>query len=343
MSSRKSPLFFIYTYKFLHEYLVRDLCRSEKTEISYTDALTLFRRYSTNEHRLDIDKLQFSHITKDFVLDFRSWLITKQENKPQTVNQRIAAINSYLQFAAGEDIALSSVRISIASIPMLRTEKPQVEGIGLNALKAIFDAIPNTQRGRRDLAFLVLLYDSGARISEILTLRTKDLQMDGQYPHVHLFGKGQKNREVPLGKSTVTLLMGYIQELQNTEELSSDLLFHIKRKRVIGPISYDCVDKFIKKYANTAREFCPEVPKNVTAHMFRHAKAFHMLENAIPISIISKFLGHEDISTTMLYAKPSVEMIRNALENSQGIELKAKKKDYSEYERRRLELCGIRK
>jgi len=343
MNSRQSPLFFSYTYKFLHEYLVKDLGKSEKTEISYTDALTLFRRYSTNEHSLDIDKLQFSHITKDFILDFRSWLIAKQGNKPQTANQRIAAINSYLHFAAGEDIALSSVRISIATIPMLRAEKPQVEGISLNALKAIFDAIPNIPRGRRDLAFLVLLYDSGARISEILTLRTEDLQMDGQYPHVHLFGKGQKNREVPLGKSVVTLLKGYIQELQNTEKLSSDLLFHLKRKKDIGPMSYDCVSKFIKKYADAARESCPEVPVNVTAHMFRHAKAFHMLENTIPISIISRFLGHENISTTMVYAKPSIEMIRNALEHSQGIEQKAKKKDYSEYERRRLELCGIRK
>lgn len=343
MNRRQSPLFFSYTYKFLHEYLVEGLGRSEKTEISYTDALTLFHRYSTNVYSLDIEKLQFSHITKDFILDFRSWLITEQGNKPQTINQRIAAINSYLQFAAGENIALSSVRISIASIPMLRAEKPQVEGISLNALKAIFDAIPNILRGRRDLVFLVLLYDSGARISEILSLRIKDLQLDGQYPHVHLFGKGQKNREVPLGKSAVILLKGYIQELQNTEKFSSELLFHIKRKKDVNSMSYDCVNKFIKKYADAAREFCPEVPENVTAHMFRHAKAFHMLENTVPISIISRFLGHENISTTMIYAKPSIEMIRKALENSQDIEQKAKKKDYSEYERRRLDLCGIRK
>jgi site-specific recombinase XerD len=343
MNKNKNTLFFKYTYKFLHEYLVRDLNRSEKTEISYTDALTLFRRYSKSEYGLDIDKLQFFHITKDFVLGFRIWLLEKQKNKPQTVNQRIAALNSYLQFAAGEDISLSSIRISIGTIPSLRTQKPNVEGISVEALKAIFEAIPNTRLGRRNLSFLVLLYDSGARISEILGLKTIDLQLDGKYPHVHLFGKGKKTREVPLGQSTVKLLKNYIKEIQRSTENGSDYLFQINRKGICGPLSYDCVDKFLKIYGKIAEKSCSDVPKKLSLHKFRHAKALHMVENNIPLPIIAEFLGHENISTTMIYGKPTMEMIRDALSKSQEIEQKVAKKDYSEYEKRRLQLCGIRK
>lgn len=171
MNRNENPLFYEYTYKFLHEYLVNQLNRSKQTEASYTDALTLLNRYSIDSKNLGIDKLRFSHITKDFILDFRIWLLEKQKNKPQTVNQRIAAINSYLSFATSENISLSSIRISIANIPRLRTQKPKVEGISVKALKAIFDAIPNTKKGRRNLTLLVLLYDSGARISEILNLK----------------------------------------------------------------------------------------------------------------------------------------------------------------------------
>jgi site-specific recombinase XerD len=269
MKKYKSPLFFKYTYKFLHEYLVNNLNRSRQTEDSYTDALTLFNRYSIAQKGLGIDKLRFDHISKDFILDFRVWLSEKQNNKPQTVNQRIAAINSYLRFASGENISLSSIRISIANIPRLRAQKPKVEGISVKALKTIFDSIPNTKKGRRNLTLLVLLYDSGARINEILKLKVKDIQLNQQYSHLYLLGKGNKSREVPLSKATVKLLKNYIKEFKGKVPNPDEYMFHIARGNIITPLSYDCVDKFLKKYGKIASKNCSEVPLKLSLHKFR--------------------------------------------------------------------------
>lgn len=154
------------------------------------------------------------------------------------------------------------------------------------------------------------------------------MQLNQQYSHLHLLGKGNKFREVPLSIATVKLLKNYIKEFKSKNYNSNDFLFQIVRNDKAYPLSYDCVNKLLKKYGKEASKHCCEVPNIITLHAFRHAKALHMVENGIPLPIISKFLGHENISTTMIYGEPTVEMIRQALKKAENINIESNKKNY---------------
>jgi len=162
---------------------------------------------------------------------------------------------------------------------------------------------------------MILLYDTGARDSEILQLKIGDVVTNTKSPYVYIRGKGKKIRTVPLMRETLLHFKSYMTRFHQHSKIG-DYLFYVKQHEVKQPMSDDNVGRFIKKYADSARLNCPEVPKKVTPHMFRHSRALSLYRNGMPLPLISQWLGHSQLETTLIYAYADTEMKRTAIEKA---------------------------
>jgi integrase/recombinase XerD len=149
-----------------------------------------------------------------------------------------------------------------------------------------------TPKGIRDLFLMVLLYDTGARIQEILNIRLRDLQLHSA-PMITLLGKGQKVRNVSMMGTTVEHFKRYAG-LFHTEEksYSKQFLFYVNRNNEKKRMTEDNVRRFIRAYGSAAQKACPEVPDNVHPHLFWHSRAMHLYQHGMPLALISQWLGH---------------------------------------------------
>ena len=283
MKKSEKKLFFSLTYEFLEVYMRIQMLRSPATIESYRDALTVFRRYLRDELHMRVDSFGFADCTRDLVMGFMEHL-SAVGNKPGTRNQRLAAIKSYLWFAAEKDMAL-----------------------------LLLDAPPNTRIGMRDRTILILLYDSAARLDEILSLRKADLFLSTGSPCIRVVGKGQKERVIGLTERTSTHLKQYLSVFHTKDTEATDLLFYTTIRGKTGKMSEANVERLLKKYAAQVRETYPDIPERVHPHMLRRTRATGLYRDGVDLSIISRFLGHAQLETTRIYATPSVEMMRRAI------------------------------
>ena len=186
-----------------------------------------------------------------------------------------------------------------------------------NAVQAILNAPDiRTMIGLRDQFAMILLYDTGARIQELLNIRLCDIRL-GNAPTVTLHGKGNKTRKVPIMANTVQHLKNYMKCYHEGAHMESkDFLFYTNRKGERLPICADTIRKRIQKYAEIARERCTEVPGRVHPHLWRHSRAMHLYQHGVELSLISEWLGHSNIETTRVYAYADTEAKRNAIERA---------------------------
>ena len=185
----------------------------------------------------------------------------------------------------------------------------------LDGIKALLDAIDISKRnGRRDLTLISVLYDSGARVQELADLTGGSIRL--QKPEtINLKGKGKKTRIVPIMEPTARLLQQYLIEndLVSASKRSQPLFFN----RSGNKFSRAGIAYVLKKYISLAKEVHPNLlPDVVSVHSLRHSKAMHMLQAGVPLIYIRDFLGHEEISTTEVYAKCDGKMKRAAFEGA---------------------------
>jgi len=162
---------------------------------------------------------------------------------------------------------------------------------------------------------MILLYDTGARKQEILDLRLNDVHTTSKEPYVTLKGKGQKTRLVPIMAKTVDHYKKYISVFHPTN-LEDSFLFYTVRKGEKMAMSPDNVEKFIRKYGKEARIQNKGVPENLHPHMFRHSRAMHLYRNGMVLPLLSEWLGHAQLETTMIYAYADTMMKREAIEKA---------------------------
>ena len=155
----------------------------------------------------------------------------------------------------------------------------------------------NTENGLRHRVILTLLYDSGCRVQELCDMTIRDIQIEDN-PTVRLHGKGNKYRTVAIARNTAKLVSEYIKRQRRTVSADQPLVVNQR----LGKLSRDGVNYIIRKYVHEIQRKDPSFPE-IHAHGFRHSKAMHMLEAGINIVYIRDFLGHEDISTTMVYIR----------------------------------------
>jgi len=338
---RSDPLFFSMTYEFLQLYLPKQCGRSPHTVEAYRDALSLFRRYTVNTLGISIGKFSFAECTRECVLGFMNYL-SELKSKPSTRNQRLAALKSYLAFAADKDVTLQSNELEVRRVPQCKVPKTEKTVIAEEAMAAILRQPANTKMGLRDRTIMTLLYDSGARLAEILGLKLSDVALDGDNPYIRVNGKGSKERVVPITAKTAAHLAHYISVYHPNGRPNTNLLFFTTIKGVTGMMSEGNVERFVKDYARKAQSSCPSVPHHVHPHMFRRTRATQLYQNGVSLPLVSRLLGHATLETTRSYAKPSLKMLREAIESVETPGQEAEKPIWENDEAMMAKLSGLR-
>lgn len=316
MKQRKNhleqPLFF-YCGDFLCDYLRGQLGRSECTIASYRGCMRLLRKYVEQSSGNCFYKFSFNDATRDFFLKFLRWLEERGVSKA-TRNQRLACLKSYARYVMDCDFELTAWGSKVLSIPMVTATRPMVGWLKEEALKEILASPDDSKFGCRDLALMALMYDSGARVSEVLGLRIRDLNIYSSGSSVRLHGKGRKIREVPIGERTTTILQRYVSRwFEEGRGKPNDWLFFTVIHGVGNQMSIGNAERIVKKYAEIAARNNPLVPDRVTPHMLRHTRATHLLRAKTPLPLIGRFLGHSNLKTTNIYAVCDVNLLREAI------------------------------
>lgn len=299
---------------YLSVYLPGQRNVSPNTIKSYRDTFKLFLMYCKQGCGLSIEHLCLQRIDEPLVVGFLSGLEQDRNNSISTRNQRLACFHGFCRYLQIEDpVGLLSYQ-KILSIPMKKTTKTTVHYLTPDALKLIL-AQPDLSKasGRRDLTMLSALYDTGARVQELVDLKVRDVRLDHP-PILTLTGKGRKTRQVPLMSNMESLLRQYMTETHLLLNGMRDRSLFVNRQ--LGKLTPKGITFILNKYASRARAASSIIPDNVTPHVFRHTKAMHLLQAGINLIYIRDFLGHVDISTTEIYARTDTELKRKALEKA---------------------------
>lgn len=306
---------------YLLEYLVKQKCSSKNTVKAHKNALNLFVSYMRTEKRIKVEKICFETMDRQTVLDFLDWLVDARGCSLASRNQRLSILRAFFAYAGQLDCTHVALELSVKKIPAAKYSKRMVEFLSENALKALLEQ-PNAGKdnGLRDRFFMSLMYDTGARCSELLDMKIRDLRIDIKHPVAYLRGKGDKVRSVPVMPKTVEHCKQYLKMVHSdAEHTSGEYLFfttiHGERKRM----SPSAVAKFMRKYGEKARLVCPEVPERIRPHQLRHTRAIHMYRDGIPLVLVGEYLGHVDPITTKVYAYADTEMKRKALEKASSL------------------------
>lgn len=339
--SSEVSLFFSITFDFLELYLPKQAGRSQKTIKSYRDALTVFRRYLYEEKKISISEFKFTDCNRECILDFILYL-KRKGNSPGTCNHRLTTIKTYVWYAADKDITLQPLALSLGRIPKCKTPKMDKEKLSETELSALLKQPANTKIGLRDRVIMILLYDSAIRLSEELDLTLHNLNLNKDNPYIRVKGKGNKERVVAITTKTAQHLQVYISQYHKNTGNRDEYLFYTVINGVANRMSPGNVERLLQKYADEAREAYPEMPKKVYPHMLRRTRATDLYQSGVELELVSRILGHASTETTKMYAKPSIEMLRKAMESVNPPEQTFEKPLWVGNEEEIARICGIR-
>ena len=315
----KDERFLSYLRDFLTFYLPRQKCYSPHTVKAYQDVMNLLLDFLIKVKGVRLEKIAFSTIDYQTLVDFTCWLEDERGCSAKTVNHRLSCIRSFFKYVALLHPVLAIHWHDLNRVPAKKTGKSlTMEFMTEPALKAVLEQPDVTERiGVRDLFFMILMYDSAARNSELLNLRIGDFAYDSSAPCVHLCGKGNKMRAVPVMRKTVDHFLRY-RQIFHTGSGSDQYMFYTMRRGVKQQMSDDNVARFLKLYGAMAKQHCNEVPDRIHPHMFRRTRAMHLYRAGMPLALLSEWLGHDDPETSLVYAYADTEMKRQAIEKATG-------------------------
>lgn len=318
-------LFFSRTNQFLKIYLPNQLNRSQHTTESYSYGLSVFFDYISNVKKISPMHFTFADCTYNLVLDYMQYLQDDLGNSPSTVNSRLASIRSYLGFASDCDVSLTSIYLSIKRVPTLAVTKPKRPIIEPEDLAVFLNLPKPTHTGNRDRFILILLYDSGIRVSELTQITIGDISVHDSSYSILIHGKGRKERYIILSEKAAEHMKGYLKAYHGLNPPPDHPLIFTKTHGNISPMSARNIERITEKYGKQAREICPGFPSSTYPHMLRRTRGTTLYRDGVPLEQISALLGHSQIETTRLhYASPSPEQMRTAVNRAVGNEPETK-------------------
>ncbi len=312
-SNQEAHVIAYYIHSWLKEYTLTFKSNSSHTIKSYSQTLSLFINFLEVEKKVKPSDFCSKYFARDYIEQWILWLKNHRDNSPETCNNRLASLRAFLKYLGSKEISFLHLSLEAAQILRQKTIRKKVNGMSKKAVQALM-SVPDisTKTGRRDLVFLIVLYNTAVRIDEILSIKLKYLHLETIKPYVTVIGKGNKIRTLYLLPRAVEHLKKYLDEFHAVKYPDS-YLFYSRNTGVKGKMSQVAVDKQLKKYALCAHAICDEVPLKLHAHQIRHAKASHWLEDGMNIVQISFLLGHANIQTTMAYLDITTEQEAKAL------------------------------
>ena len=301
-----------HVHTFFHEYLTTQRNVSPHTLLSYRDTLKLFLAFASRRGDTPVVELILDDLTPDLVLAFLASLETERANSVATRNVRLAALHVFFRHVGAHDPLSFDTCHRIVAIPAKRAPTRAVDYLEREEIQALLGQVNrHTPGGRRDYAMLSFAYQTGARVQEVVGVRACDLQLDLP-AQVRLWGKGRKERVLPLWAQTAALLGALLEERQ-VDPRSSHPVFVNMRGRPLTRWGFRYV---LRKYVRTAtRDGSSMVHKRVHPHTLRHTAAVHMLQAGADPNAIRDVLGHASSETTWRYARINLDMKRKAIES----------------------------
>jgi site-specific recombinase XerD len=302
---------------FFLDRLIAQRNASPQTVAAYRDSFRLLLEFAHQYLGKAPERLELNDIDAPLVLAFLDHLERDRHNTIRSRNARFAAIRSFVHFAAFKDPAALPAIQRVLAIPMKRFDKPLLGFLSKGEIQAILDAPPGDRwSGQRDRIMFAMLYNTGARVSELTGIRVADVVLDGS-ACVHLHGKGRKNRSVPLWRTTTTQLRHWLPRIDNRPDRP---LFP---SAAGGRLTRPAVTARLRLAVQRAAAQCPSLTnRRVSPHCVRHSTAMHMLQAGVDITVIALWLGHENPATTHLYVEADLAMKERALQAVQSPRIK---------------------
>lgn len=302
-----------YISNFFAKYLPGERNVSHNTILAYKDTFVQFITFMKEQKSIAVQKLTLEKITKETVIDFLDWLQQTRLCSNATRNNRLAAIRSFLNYLQYENPERLFEWQKIMSIKVKQHEKKSINYLTTDGIKLLLEQPDvSTLNGRRNLALLSLMYDSGARVQEMIDLTSSSIRLDS--PNlVKLVGKGRKARMVPLQEEQIVFLKKYMQEVHLLEPYAN--LYPLFANTRNEKLTRAGVTYILKTYADQARKINPAIiPETISCHSLRHSKAMHLLQAGVNLVYIRDILGHVSVQTTDIYARADSKQKRDAFE-----------------------------
>jgi len=281
---------------FFSERLITQRNSSPQTIAAYRDTFRLLLAFAAEQTGKQPFELDLDDLDAPLIGRFLHYLEEDRGNSPRTRNARLGAIHSFYRFAALEHPEHAHTIARVMAIPTKRHEQNSVSYLNLTEIKALLAAPDQaTWLGRRDHALLLLMIQTGVRVSELTGLCVRDVHL-ASGAHIRILGKGRKKRATPLTRETVQILRQWLNERSGEPE---EALFPTRQGQ---PLSRYTVGALVSKHAATAAAGCPPLAaKRVTPHTLRHTNAMLLRAKDVDIATIALWLGHESVQTTHIY------------------------------------------
>tara|TARA_R110002110_G_scaffold410896_1_gene634769 strand:- start:700 stop:1710 length:1011 start_codon:yes stop_codon:yes gene_type:complete len=294
--------------RFFAERLIQQQNVSPRTVAAYRDTFRLLLNYAGRASGKPPAALALSDIDVTLVLGFLTYLEAERHNTVRTRNARLAAVRAFAHYVASQAPPALHLAQQIIAIPMKRFERPMLEFLSRDEVHALL-AAPGvaTWCGRRDTTMLSVLYNTGARVSELIGIRVADITLAAT-SSVRLHGKGRKQRTVPLWKETATDIRQWLKyaDLHDGQPLTPN--------RSGLPMTRTNVAERLNLAISTATKMCPQLAgRKISPHTWRHTTAMHLLQAGVDLTVIALWLGHESPVTTHGYVEADMAMKERAL------------------------------
>ena len=294
-------------HRFFDQYLLHIKGVSPETVRSYRDAFRLFLPFAASFYKIKIKSLRVEHISKELLFAFLEDLQNERNNLVKTRNQRLAALKSFAKMLRLMYPEYKELADTIRDIPQKRSQKTLIGFLYQDEILRVFQAVDlKRHEGFRDYVLLHLLYDSGARASEIATLNMDYFDPDKKT--LAILGKGNRFRLIRLEKKTCQLLQLYIRKYRNSPrpQYEERLFINQRGEQLTRHGIYRICKKYLEKVIS------PKRLKYINpVHSFRHARAVDMLCSGHPITDIKNHLGHENLQSTTIYLHLDIDQKRH--------------------------------
>ncbi|MGF6505509.1 tyrosine-type recombinase/integrase [Paraburkholderia sp. 32] len=304
----KPPSFASLVQQFFTEYLVTQRALSSRTVACYRDALVLFLDFAGRKLGKEPTAMQLVDIQPDLILAFLDHLERERNNSVRSRNLRLTGLRAFLKFAGRRDVASLHVVERALAVPMKRFERPMLGFLTREEMAAVLGQPGPTWSSQRDHLLMAMLYNTGARVSEIIGVRVSDVVLDGA-ACVHLQGKGRKQRSVPLWKTTVQEIRAWLR--LNPQLRTEAALLPNRDGRAMTRCNVG--QRLDLAVARAATSLLSLANKQVSPHTLRHTTAMHLLQSGVPFNVIALWLGHESTNTTHRYVEADLAIKEKAL------------------------------
>ncbi len=303
------PSFATLVQAYFAEYLPQQRALSPQTIAAYRDAFVLFLEFAQDRLGKAPTAIALADMTPELITAFLNHLEQHRHNCVRSRNARLAALRSFLKFVGRRDVSSLQVVERGLGIPAKRFERPMFGYLSREEMLAVIDAPDETWIGQRDHVLFLMLYNTGARVSEVVGVKVGDVVLEERAACAHLHGKGRKQRSVPLWRSTVKAVRAWLK--QNPQLKPASPLLPNRNGHAMTRTN---VALRLALAVHTATQAYPDLEKrHVSPHVIRHTTAMHLLQAGVDISVIALWLGHESPVTTHQYVEADLAMKERAL------------------------------